>query len=362
MDMCDNTNEYSLEAIMENIPSYWKTRLDEVEETLALVKKGKVTKPCVSAGNRPIYMVEYGTSNLPPRTANCSSALGANGRIDCYANKTGADYVPTVFLCGCIHGGEFEGTCAMLNLIKLIETGTDYKGERNDALVELCEKVHLILVPMVNPDGRSHIPFDSFVGRTFYDLRYYNQGIWKDGSLCGWPECKMIHPIKDHVAYLGGYFNDDGVNMMHEDFCGGKLSTGTQLVLDICREHAPDFSILLHGGSNTVACILYPTYASLKTNKEVYKVICACADKAQAENIPFVKNGIPNAESRDVPPSFNLPSAMHHCCSEPAVTFESNQGLIDHCDPIFTYDQIYRSHMILFEETIRTQLERYNKI
>ncbi|MBQ4071032.1 MAG: hypothetical protein IJD51_01280 [Clostridia bacterium] len=347
---------------MSNRPVYWKTRLDEVESTLAMVKKGTVTQPYVSAGGRPIYMLEYGKSTLPPRTANCSSALGAQGKIECYADKRSEDYVPTVFLCGCVHGGEFEGTAAMLNLIKLIETGTDYAGNRNDAIVALAEKLHLILVPMVNPDGRSHIPFDTFVGRTFADLRYYNQGTWKDGSLCGWPECKMIHPIKDYVDYLGGYFNDDGVNMMHEDFIGGKLSTGTQLVFDICREHAPDFSILLHGGDNSTPHILPPDYSSMKTKKEILAVTEAVAARSEKEGIGFTNVGIRRSEDREIPPSFNLISAMHHCCSEPAITYESNQGLTEHREPCYTHEQIYLSHMILFEETFRVQLERYGKI
>ena len=40
------------------LPIYWKTTLKEVEEALELVKNGKVTKECDSAGGRPIYMVE----------------------------------------------------------------------------------------------------------------------------------------------------------------------------------------------------------------------------------------------------------------------------------------------------------------
>ena len=351
-----------MEIKMSNIPVYWKTRLDEVEETLKLVKKGTVTQPYSSAGGRPIYMVEYGKSTLPPPTANCSSALGARGKIECYADKTSPDYVPTVFLCGCVHGGEFEGTSAMLNLIKLIETGTDYRGEANDEIVELCSKVHLILVPMVNPDGRSHIPFDSFVGKTFRDLRYYNQGTWKDGSLCGWPECKMFHPIKDYVDYLGGYFNDDGVNMMHENFIGGPLSTGTQLVFDICCEYAPDFSILLHGGDNCNNHILYPAYSSMKTKQEINNVVKAVAARSEKEGVRYNYTEIPRSEEHTPAPSFNLISAMHHCCSEPAVTYESNQGLIEHRDPVYTYEEIYAAHMILFAETIREQLKRYNKI
>ena len=78
---------------MNQIPVYWKTRLDQVEETLAHVKKGRVTKPAVSAGGRPIYMIEYGKSNLPPRKANLSSALGGKD-FSSYADKSGVDYVP----------------------------------------------------------------------------------------------------------------------------------------------------------------------------------------------------------------------------------------------------------------------------
>ena len=350
---------------MSNIPVFWRGRLDEVEETLKLVKGGVVTQPYFSAGNRPIYMVEYGKSALPnTRTANCSSALGARGKIECYADKSSPDYYPTVFLCGCVHGGEFEGTVAILNLIKLIETGTDYAGNRNDELVDLAKRVHLILVPMANPDGRSHIPFDTFVGRTFYDLRYYNQGTWKDGSLCGWPECKMFHPIKEYVNYLGGYFNDDGVNMMHEEFIGGKLSTGTQLMFDICNKYAPDFSILLHGGDNSTPHILPPDYCSMKAKKEIEAVSLAVKERSEKEGVGFSHLGIRHMEDNPTPPSFNLISAMHHCCSEPAITYESNQGLdvTDHHGPSYDHETIYKTHMILFEETIRVQLQRYNKI
>ena len=346
---------------MSNLPVYWKTRLDEVEETLALVKKGTVTKVADSAGGRPIYMVEYGKSNLPKGTANLSSALGARD-IKAYADKTGADYIPTVFLVGCTHGGEFEGTAGLLNFIKAIETGTDYAGEHHDELVALAERVHLILIPMVNPDGRSHIPFDSFVGKTFYDLRYYNQGTWKDGSLAGWPECKMKHPIKDHVDYLGGYFNDDGVNMMHEDYFGN-VSSGTRVVLDVCRNEAPDISILLHGGSNCTNSLFPVYYISGNARKEInafqesYKKLC---DENGVRFAPIdVSRG---QDDPNVLQSFTLTSAMHHCCGEPTFTFESNQGLCDHGNVIYDYDEIYKAHMLLFAETVRHVLRRYKMI
>lgn len=344
---------------METIPVYWKTTLQDVENTLKYVKKGKVTLAAKSAGGRPIYMVEYGKSNLPKGTANLSSAMGA-ADYSCYADKSGSDYVPTVFLVGCVHGGEFEGTCAMLNLIKLIETGTDYAGNTNEDLVQLAEKTHLILVPMVNPDGRSRVPFNSFVDRTFYELRYYDQGTWKDGSLCNWPDCKKVHPIKDYVDYLGAYFNDDGVNMMHEDFFG-EVSTGTRLVLDVCRNEAPDFSILLHGGSNTTNCMLPPDYASFNAKKEVHELEQVVGEVCQREGVRYLIWGIKENEKREIPVSFNLPSAMHHCCGTPAVTYESNQGLVDDGDVIYGYEEIYKAHMILFGETMRFYLKKFGK-
>ena len=349
---------------MSNIPVYWKTRLDEVEATLNLVKKGTVTNVGTSAGGRPIYKLEYGKSNLPKGTSdNVSSALGGRS-YKSYADKTGADYIPTVFLVGCVHGGEFEGTAALLNMIKAIETGTDYAGERHDELVTLAERVHLVIIPMANPDGRSHIPFDSYVGKTFHDLRYYNQGTWKNGELCGWPGCKLKHPIKDHVDYLGGYFNDDGVNMMHEDWFSGKLSAGTRAVLDVCRKDAPDFSILLHGGDNTTNTMLPPDYAALKAKKEVFELANKVKEACDAVNVRYAVHPLDaEGENREPSPiSFNLPSAMHHCCCEPAVTYESNQGLCDRGTVIYDYDEIYKAHLILFRETMRYELEKYGKL
>lgn len=343
------------------LPLYWKTTLTEVEDALKLVKRGKVTKPYDSAGGRPIYMVEYGESSLKGGTANLSSALGAH-HPECFADKTGDDYVPTIFMVGCTHGGEFEGTAAILNLIKLIETGTDYAGTSYDELRELAMRVHLILIPMVNPDGRSHIPFNTFVGKSFEDLRYFNQGTWLDGTLAGWPECKMKHPILPYVDYLGGYFNDEGVNMMHEDFIGGDISTGTRAVLDVCKREAPDFSVLFHGGSNTTSCMLDTDYGAKWAKEETHEIAELVKRSCDAAGVRYAVIPISRGEERDPQVSFNLPSAMHHCCGTPCVTFESNQGLTDHGTTIYDHDEIYAAHLIYMTEVIRFYLNKFDKL
>ncbi len=330
-------------------PDFWITRLDEIDEAAKSAKIAKVSELLPSAGGRKIYLFEYGTDNVKMGKANLSSALGAHD-YTYYADKTADDYVPTLFLVGCVHGGEFEGTAAIMNLIKLMETGTDYAGNKNDKLVETCKKLHLLLIPMANPDGRSHIPFDNFVGHSEYDLRYYNQGTWRDGSLCGWPDCKKAHPIKDHVDYLGGYYNDDGINMMH-DFFFGDMSNETKNLLDICSNRAPDISVLLHGGTNSATHLTRLGYGSGKTNAMMY-------DIARKMHTNYAKEGFPAADGRGIlgnaadnaenPISFNLNSAMHHCSGTPSITYECNQGITDNG---YYEDEweIYRTHMIFFE-------------
>ena len=122
----------------QSLPIYWRSSIGDVDEVLKLVKRGVVTKAGESAGKRPIYRVEYGKSNIKHGKANLSSALGAHD-VRFYADKTGDDYVPTLFLIGSVHGGEFEGTMALVNLIKIMETGTDYAGVEHPELLSVME-------------------------------------------------------------------------------------------------------------------------------------------------------------------------------------------------------------------------------
>ena len=69
-------------------------------------------------------------------------------------------------------------------------------------------------------------------------------------------------------------------------------------------------------------------------------------------------------EEKPTGASFNLTSALYHLSGEPCVTFESNQGLTECKNEAMTYDEIYRTHMILFEESlkyIQTKKEEENE-
>ena len=335
---------------MNAIPKYFKTNLTDIELCVKSVKHADVSRLCFSAGGRPVYMVSYGKKNTFTRTSNLSSALGGRDKR-CFADKSSSDYTPTLLIVGCIHGGEFEGTAALLNLINVMETGRDFAGTDFAYLKADFEKINLLIIPCLNPDGRSHIPFDSFVGKTFNDLRYYNQGTWKDGTLCGWPDCKLKHPIKDYVDFLGGYFNDDGVNLMHDNFFGEKAAEN-QAIFDVCEQYVPDFTVLLHGGTNCKNHILGPAYAPIEIKQKVADFELALKQNCEATGLELYTPNInfDYGESKNPPVSLNLPAALMHLCGEPCVTYESNQGLTD--DPFgrgYSYDKIYRHHLILFE-------------
>ena len=338
----------------QSLPIYWRSTIEDLDEALKLVKRGVVTRAGESAGKRPIYRVEYGRSNFKLGRANLSSALGAHD-VRFYADKTGEDYVPTLFLSGSVHGGEFEGTMAILNLIKIMETGTDYAGCEHPELLSLMEKIHLVLIPIANPDGRSRIPHRSVVGMTFDEFRYYDQGTWKGGELCGWPGCKSIHPIKEECEFLGGYFNDDGVNMMHEDFFG-EISNESKILIDVCRKEVPDLSIQLHGGTNCICTLLPNEYGSLENLERCMRLSNAVKVTLEENGIPYKVSGVGVISS-----AFGLKGAMHHVCGEPVLTFESNQGLLDCGAACYTYDEIYRSHMLLFEESAKYVLSTKEK-
>ncbi|MCI9625396.1 MAG: hypothetical protein HFI90_01295 [Clostridia bacterium] len=334
---------------MREIPNYWKTSLKDVEEAVGRVQKGTVETAGYSAGGRPIYLVRYGEKNALKRTANMSCALGA-GDPSCYADKSAADYRPTILLVGCIHGGEFEGVAALLNLLHILETGEDLAGSSGAALQELSREATLLILPCVNPDGRSRIPFDSMVGKSFEQLRYYNQGTWKDGSLCGYPDCKKIHPIKDYAGFLGAYFNDDGINLMHDDFFG-KKAPETQILFNITDSYVPDITVLLHGGANTKGCILKPAYAPELLKQRAMELEERVAARCAAEQIPYRVTPMDRGEQKQPPSSFNLTSALSHFSGELCVTYESNQGLA--YEGAQDYPEIYRTHMLLFEEILK---------
>jgi hypothetical protein len=340
-------------------PVFWKTTLSELDEAMRNIKRGKVRVPAKSAGNRDVYLIEYGEKQDFNRRANYSSACGA-GDPQCYADKTGKK--PVIFIVGAVHAGEMEGIAAILNLINIIETGKDFMGNENAFFKDCINNCRLLIMPVANPDGRARLSadnIDTWHGISYEKFRHYGQGRWKDGTLCEYPACKTVHPIKDHVSYLGSYYNDDGINMMHDNFLG-KTASETKAVMDIAEEEAPDFTLLLHGGANMIPAILDTDYVPLFVRERIRDLSLQIKEAAVENNLPYSATRL--HENNPYPPrSFNLTSALHHTSGTAAFVYESNQCIdytgsvrkLEKWDALLSYEEILREHYILFEQTIR---------
>ncbi len=108
----------------------------------------------------------------------------------------------------------------------------------------------MVLVPVVNLDGRARVPIqmEAFRGRSNHVHEYFNCGAWPDGSLIGWPGVKRHIPLDfAQTQFPGGYPNDAGVNLMHDDFFGARQPE-TQALLDFVARERPDLLLNMHTG------------------------------------------------------------------------------------------------------------------
>jgi hypothetical protein len=215
-----------------DIPGFYKSKLSDIQEEIMNIKTGKAKVIAISPGGLPVYAVYYGTKDDFHSQANYNSAVAARNPV--YYARKDSNTKPVVFYLGPVHGQEVENIVGLVNLIHVAETGKDYRGKDWASLKSKMEKCRIIIVPCGNPDGRKRCPYDSFVGLPTKIMTKYGQGTRKDGSLYGWPGAKAVHPMKGNVKILGAYFNDDGINPMHDDFFS-PIADETKAILDIAR-------------------------------------------------------------------------------------------------------------------------------
>jgi Predicted deacylase len=338
--------------VMVQYSEFWKTNLNDIENTLDGVVLGKTGILGYSAGKRAIRMVEYGEKQDMERTANYSSACGA-GDPSYYAKK-GEGIKPVIFLIGAVHGGEMEGIASILNFISILETGEDLRGKKNIYITQNYNKFRIILVPCMNPDGRSRLPFDSFIGKSMDDNSYYHLGAWKDGSICRWPQCKTVHPIKD-VQFLGTYYNDDGINLMHDNFFN-PMAHETAVLLKLIESEAPDFTVLLHGGGNMPNHTLTTHYVPAFIKERIQQFEQGMDRRCKERGISYRPYSVNEPDGVTYPPpAFNLTSAIHHVCGGISLVYESNSGLgcTENGMEPYTPEEILEGHLTLFEEIMR---------
>jgi Zinc carboxypeptidase len=240
--------DYLREA--SDIPSFWLSSCNEVNNFLnETVHKGQIQVIGTSAGGRPIRAVLYGNPRQGKGTSTFSGSLGF-GDVRVYR---GPDHDKTVYMSmAAVHGGEFEGIVGMVNLISVLETGKDLRGKEWPGITKaISELDRLILIPIANPDGRERIPLRMELYRdTIYTVpEYLNTGGLPDGTITGWPQIKEFIPMDfSKPGFPGGYPNDAGVNIQHDNFLG-KKQPETQALFDLTEREKPDLIINMHTGA-----------------------------------------------------------------------------------------------------------------
>ncbi len=307
----------------KDIPSFWISTVEEVSEFLySRVKRGQIEIIGTSAGGRPVRAVLYGKPRIGKGTTTFSGSLGLK-ELQTYR---GADYEKTVYLgMAGVHGGEFEGIVGMVNLISVIETGKDLRGKEWPEIGMLVEKLdRLILIPMMNPDGRSRIPLRMEryreTDRTVH--QYLNCGGYADGSLLGYPQVKEFIPLDfGMVSFPGGYPNDAGVNIQCDDFLGDRQPE-TQALFDLAEREKPDLILNMHTGAYYMNMHRpYCEPALLPVFDGLFKYVHS---KLATEGLRKTKDTDKEADPKRTSSfPFNIDGALNLHCGTLSVTVES---------------------------------------
>jgi len=307
----------------EDIPAFWLSTVDEVNNFLKKnVHKGKVEVIGTSAGGRPVYAVLYGQPRQGKGTSTFSGSLGY-GNVRVYR---GPDHEKTVYMgMSGVHGGEFEGMVGTVNLISVIETGKDLRGKEWPGITALASKLdRLILIPIVNPDGRARIPIrmSLYQGTNENITEFLNTGGKPDGTLTGWPQVKEFIPADFNIpGFPGGYPNDAGVNIQHDDFLG-KRQPETQALFDLTARERPDVIINMHTGA--VYMLMHRPFAETALMPVFDKLFTYVQSGLALNGLQETRDPKIEADLERVPNGvYNLDGALNLHCGALSVVVES---------------------------------------
>jgi hypothetical protein len=343
-----------------DIPDFYKSTLSDLDTELLQMRIGQKEVIATSPGGLPVYAVFYGEKAESTSVANYNSAVAAR-EPSAYALKDSSTR-PVVFFLGPVHGQEVEGLVGLINLIHIAETGKDHRGREWMQLKSKLEQCRIIIVPCGNPDGRLRCPYDSFLGLPTPIMTKYGQGTRKDGSSWGWPGAKSVHPMKGDVGILGAYFNDEGINLMHDDFFA-PMAEETSAILNIARSEAPDMTVSLHSHENRPRILqanYEPWFMKQRIDGLIRQLNHSYIDKG-LPGVPADWLGEPDVEDKVAPPraSFNLISALHHVSGTMAFTFECSHGCVSDRfpEPFVSYEDILDIQLNLYDVMLNYILE-----
>lgn len=228
-------------------PDWWRVRCEEITAVVKSAARGQVAQIATTAGGWPVWAASFGPPAAKSGTATWAS--GSNSR-SCASYKPDESALQVVMVVCGVHGAEAEAIAGAVNLITLLETGVDLRGQARPRMLELAAGYRLIILPAVNMDGRDISP-DHLRGASMEQFRIASQGQWTDGTPVGYPDCKQYAPLPlDKVRHPGGYPNAAGYNIMHDCAPGDIRTAEARGLLKLIADEQAD--LILHMHSHTI--------------------------------------------------------------------------------------------------------------
>jgi hypothetical protein len=335
------------------LADFWIGDVTGLTSRFEHLERGKLTILSTTSGGRPIHLVTYGDREPVAHKANFNSAIGGQDPA-AYMDKA-ARKKPVILFIGPVHGHEVEGLTGLVNLVQIMETGKDLRGKTQEKLRQLGDQCRLLIIPAGNPDGTARFEPRALHGMGDDDVRFWGQGTWTDDTLCDWPQCKRQHPmVGDNVRFLGCYFNDAGINPMHDEFFA-PMGPESAAFLKIAREEGPDLVVSLHSHESKPA-VLRPAYVPTEIQQDIRSLAKECYALLSERQLPFGGLWDVRPEGGKNPESFNLSSALYHVSGAGSFTFECPHGIRGNCD--VTLDQILDIQLSLYEAMLQHEANK----
>jgi hypothetical protein len=339
------------------LPNFWIGDVADLPARWEKLTVGNVECIAESPGGRPLHLITYGQREEVAHRANFNSAVGGR-ELSAYMDK-GARRKPVIYFVGPVHGHEVEGLTGLVNLIEVMETGLDLRGKDQSELRELGRQCRLLILPCGNPDGTARFEPRACRGLPMDQFQFWGMGTESDDTIAVWPKSKRQHPrVGKEIGWMGCYFNDRGINPMHDEFFA-PMGPEAPAILRVAIQEGPDLAVSLHShGSKPV--VLRPAYVPMETQAEVRQLAERFNALMDERGLPHGGLFDPTPEKGDPPAPFNLMSAVYHVSGATAFTFECPHGIGDEKMCQVTFDEILDVHLVLYEAMIRHALERKN--
>jgi len=143
---------------------------------------------------------------------------------------------------GGTHGHEPGGVATAMNLIHLMDSGKDLADQPHEHLLELLQKIHLFVVPCLNPNGRTVCP-DMFYAQGVDTIKVYSSGLQQDGSLIPYDsgsEEPLYYFNPQDAIFMGGQFNGAGYAIKRRRSCDFSDAVEVQSIFEFVKERGFD--------------------------------------------------------------------------------------------------------------------------